>query len=202
MVKARWRNEQEAGGRHHIYVEALDEDGQPLAGIPFRVMWPSGSADSATNGRSGFDAGNFPMSKSLHEFSVQMMPLLSDRVEGIGMGADGNSGIHTSTGLTFRRVTLPQKGLGNGDGAETTTGYVRVRDGAYIRSGSSTGDNILGLVPFGNAVAIVGYNPDHNWAHVQYNGVDGWMYSALISIEPMPAPTEPTPDHPAPSCDD
>lgn len=108
LVRARWWDESEAGGRHHIYVEALDENGQPIAGVPFRVMWPGDSVDIKTNGRSGFDAANFPMSPSLKEFGVQMMPLLSDRVDGIGMGANGNPGIHTSTGLTFQRVTVPQ----------------------------------------------------------------------------------------------
>lgn len=110
LVKARWWNEQEAGGRHHIYVEALDENGQPLDGVPFNVAWPNGFDDTKrTNGRSGFDAGNFPMSKSLNEFSVVMSGggYPSERVNGIGMGADGNSGIHTSTGLTFQRVTVP-----------------------------------------------------------------------------------------------
>lgn len=105
LVKARWWDEAESQGRHHIYVEALDENGQPLANVPFKVIWPSDVDTKHTNGRSGVDAGNFPMSKSLNEFSVKMGDgLPSDIVTGIGMGANGNSGIHTSTGLTFQRV--------------------------------------------------------------------------------------------------
>lgn len=108
LVKARWFSEQEAGGRHHIYVEALDEQGQPVPNVPFDVRWPNNGTTAYTNGRSGFDAGNFPMSKSLNEFAVAIGGgLPSDHVFGIGMGADGNSGIHTSTGLTFQRVKVP-----------------------------------------------------------------------------------------------
>lgn len=109
VVRARWYNEQESQGRHHIYVEALDESGEPLADVPFKVAWPSGVASGQTNGRSGFDAGNFPMSKSLNEFSVAVgggeYPF--EILTGIGMGANGNSGIHTSTGVTFQLVTMP-----------------------------------------------------------------------------------------------
>ena len=101
VVKARWYSEAEAGGRRHIYVTAP-------AGTPFRVEWPSGSAPGAANGRGGFDAGNFPMSPSLNEFSVRIddgRP--SETVRGIGMGADGNPGIHTATEVVFELVTMP-----------------------------------------------------------------------------------------------
>lgn len=105
----RWYDEKESQGRHHIYVEALDADGKPIS-APFSVSWPNGSAGGQTNGRSGFDAGNFPMSKSLNEFSVVMAGggYPSERVTGIGMGADGNSGIHTSTSVVFQLATMPQ----------------------------------------------------------------------------------------------
>lgn len=102
VIKARWYDEQESQGRHHIYVEAP-------SGTPFRVHWPSGDAGGQANGLTGFDAGNFPMSKSLNEFGVIMddgKP--SERLVGIGMGANGNSGVHTSTGVTFQLVTMPQ----------------------------------------------------------------------------------------------
>lgn len=102
VTMARWYSEAEAGGRHHIYVDAPD-------GSEFHVQWPSGGAVRDANGRSGFDAGNFPMSKSLNEFSVTMMGgIPSETLTGIGMGADGNSGIHTSTEVRFELVTMPQ----------------------------------------------------------------------------------------------
>lgn len=102
VVRARWFSEAEAGGRHHIYVEAP-------SGTPFRVEWPSGSEPGATNGRTGFDAGNYPMSGSLNEFSVRIEDRVpSETVTGIGMGADGNKNIHTATLVTFELVTVPQ----------------------------------------------------------------------------------------------
>lgn len=102
VVRARWFSEAEAGGRHHIYVEAP-------SGTPFRVDWPSGSEPGATNGRTGFDAGNYPMSGSLNEFSVRIEDRVpSETVTGIGMGADGNKNVHTATLVTFELVTVPQ----------------------------------------------------------------------------------------------
>lgn len=114
VVRARWYNEAEAEGRHHIYVEALDTDGKPLAGIPFTVTWPSDKTGSATNGRSGFDAGNVQMSPSRHEFSVAISDgQPSDRVQRLGMGAETpsgfNAGIHTSTLVVFQRMAAVVK---------------------------------------------------------------------------------------------
>jgi hypothetical protein len=109
VVRGQWFNEQAAGGRHHIYVEALDEAGRPLADVPFRVNWPSGAMLAATNGRAGFDAGNYPMSPSRNEFAVKMADNSpSDLVAGIGMGQDTpsgfNPGAHTVTVMMFRRM--------------------------------------------------------------------------------------------------
>lgn len=120
VVRGQWFDESQAGGRHHIYVEALDEAGNVLAGVPFTVSWPGGSATEHSKTGRGFDAGNFPMSKSLNEFSVRIDDALpSDTVSGIGMGANGNAGIHTSTLVTFQRtqagtVTPPPPQTGEG----------------------------------------------------------------------------------------
>ena len=102
VTMARWYNEQESQGRHHIYVDAPD-------GALFQAIWPTGISTKAANGRSGFDAGNYPMSASLNEFSVRMVPgTPSETVRGIGMGADGNPAVHTSTEVRFELVTMPQ----------------------------------------------------------------------------------------------
>ena len=115
LVRGQWFDKQQSGGRYHIYVETIDEDGKSLAGVRFRVTWPSGAAVQNTNGRSGFDAGNYPMSASRNEFSVVIADgdngLPSDRVVGIGMGADidgsgFNPAEHTSTLLVFQRRRL------------------------------------------------------------------------------------------------
>jgi hypothetical protein len=110
LVSARWFDEKEAQGRHHIYIEALDEQGRVLPDVPFIVTWPGqGTAQSTTKTGRGFEAGNFPMSPSRNEFSAKIADgTTSDIVRGIGMGADTpggfNAGIHTSTLLTFQRA--------------------------------------------------------------------------------------------------
>jgi hypothetical protein len=107
----RWFSEPEAGGRHHIYVEALDEYGSLIAGAPFRVEWADTEHDDVTKGGTGFEAGNYPMSPSRNDFSVHMLGEPSDVVKGIGMGEDTpsgfNPGAHTSTLVTFQRMTMP-----------------------------------------------------------------------------------------------
>lgn len=112
IKSARWYNEQEAQGRHHIYVEAHGPMGDRQAAVPFLVTWPGGSATDATKTGSGFEAGNFPMSPSRNEFSIRINGLVpSETLKGIGMGADTpdgfNAGIHTSTGVLFEWATAP-----------------------------------------------------------------------------------------------
>lgn len=114
VVKAQWFDEQQAGGRHHIYVEALDKKGNPIDAVPFEVFWPGGRATGRTKTGRGFDAGNFPMSPSLNEFSVGIdTEYQGETVKGIGMGAETpggfNAGIHTSTLVTFQLATTPPR---------------------------------------------------------------------------------------------
>lgn len=105
-AEARWYDEQESQGRHHIYADASN-------GTPLLVKWPSGESIFQANGRGGFDAGNFPLSPSRNEFSVQVRDGRhpSEVVKGIGMGSDTpggfNAGTHTSTGVTFEMAIAP-----------------------------------------------------------------------------------------------
>jgi hypothetical protein len=108
VAAARWFDMSESGGRHHIYVEALTPNGELMEGVPFQVTWPDGESVRFTKAGRGFEAGNFPMSPSLREFNVMMSNgTPSESVEGIGMGADGNPGIHTATLVTFQQATAP-----------------------------------------------------------------------------------------------
>lgn len=84
-----------------------------------------------------------------------------------------------------------------------TTCYVKVAKGANVRSTPALAkDNIVGAVPYGEPVTVLGYTDDEMWAQVTYEGIldesdiSGWMSSPLLSPVPMPAP-EPTPP-PAP----
>jgi hypothetical protein len=44
LVSARYESPEESGGLHHLWARALDEQGQQLAGQPWTVAWPEGSA--------------------------------------------------------------------------------------------------------------------------------------------------------------
>lgn len=209
VVAARWYDEQQAGGRHHIYVEAPD-------GMPFHVKWPSGNAVGFANGRGGFDAGNFPMSPSRNEFSVDIgNGVPSEVVTGIGMGAETpsgfNPGIHTSTGVVFQLVTMPVP-VGEAPPAATSPGpapaiaYVIAQAGANLRQTPDVRQgNIILAVPHGETVTIAAYKTAGNgtrWAQVTYQGASGWMAADLLGAtepEPLPKPVEPAPSVPQPS---
>lgn len=107
IVKAEWLDEQEAdaaGPDHHI-LGTVKRDGVEVAGVPLRVTWPSDgsiiySKSDQPNASFNYD---FPMSASLNEFGIHVIDgNPSDRANGIGMGAYGNPGIHTSTWIDFQ----------------------------------------------------------------------------------------------------
>lgn len=109
LVKAQWLDTPEArkfGPDHHILVDALDERGIRQTGVSFIITWPSGSDRITTKGNNGYRwAADYPMSKSLNEFSIVAVDgLPSDEVIGIGMGKDGNPAEHTSTYLVFQKA--------------------------------------------------------------------------------------------------
>jgi hypothetical protein len=106
ISKAEWLDEAEAdaaGPDHHILGEVL-KDGRETAGVPLRVDWPSGDTivtSKADDPNAGYNY-DYPMSKSLNEYSIVVANgAPSDIATGIGMGKDGNAGIHTSTWITF-----------------------------------------------------------------------------------------------------
>lgn len=105
-----WLSESEAGGRHHIYVSAFDRgSSQPIPDLPFDVVWPDlqgsdGHVTEYTKNGTGINGGNYPMSGSLNDYSTWMgIGYPSEIVTGIGMGADGNKNVHTSTILEFEK---------------------------------------------------------------------------------------------------
>lgn len=48
LVKARWQTEKESGGRHHIFINVLDETGNRTVGQPVRIQWADGMHIGAT----------------------------------------------------------------------------------------------------------------------------------------------------------
>jgi hypothetical protein len=39
LVEVRWEDEQQAGGKHHIYVDVMDENGKRVQNQPVTVFW-------------------------------------------------------------------------------------------------------------------------------------------------------------------
>lgn len=116
VVKARWYDEQEAdllGPDRHIMLDVRDESGARVVDAPILVTWPSDAAYIRSEAKAGEEyACGYGMSASRNEYDVYVdMPQMSERVYGIGMGADTpdgfNAGIHTSTGVVFQLVTMP-----------------------------------------------------------------------------------------------
>jgi uncharacterized protein YgiM (DUF1202 family) len=191
LNEAQFFDHTQAGGRHHVYVEAVDERGAPLANIPFTFSWPSGKAQIVTNGKSGFDAANQPFSEGRNAFNVAPADSLGDVVKGIGMGEDDpggwNAGEHTSTLLRFQRVSEHEQ-----TPSTPKTAYVAAQSGLNLRSAPGTDSQLLLAAPYGDAVQVIGTSDNTTWSNVIYQGQTGWMLSSLLSPTP-PASNKPQP---------
>lgn len=107
IINAIHLNEEEAdaaGPDHHI-IGTVMKNATDVPDIPFLVTWPSGkthvySKAPQPNINYNYD---YPMSSSLNEYSIWVddgHP--SDKAHGIGMGANGNPSIHTSTWIDWQ----------------------------------------------------------------------------------------------------
>jgi CRP-like cAMP-binding protein len=108
LIEARWEDEGEAGGKHHIYVDALDENGNRIIGQPITVFWGDGSSTSAVEDKPAPDLGfNYMMYASGYAYNVKVEGLPSDILRGAGMGDIANrfKGIHVAYYLVFQRTT-------------------------------------------------------------------------------------------------
>lgn len=110
LVDAHWADEVQSGGKHHIYVEVLDENGNRLVGQPVTVTWAEGATSGATEDKAPPDfAFNFQMYAAGYAYRVRVDGLPSDELTGAGLGSIEmrNYGIHTSYYLTYQRTTKP-----------------------------------------------------------------------------------------------
>lgn len=108
LVEAIWQDEQESGGRHHIFVEVLDEGGNRIVNHPVTVFWGDGSYTGNTEDKNPPDyAFNYMMYAAGNAYNVKVEGAPSDVLIGAGMGDIENPrwGIHTSVLLTFQKVT-------------------------------------------------------------------------------------------------
>ena len=101
VMVAEFQNDQEGGGRHHIYIEVLDEAGERIVGQPVEVLWSTGSTTVYTEDKPAPEyAANFPMYGNLGGYSLRM-PGLSETVTGMGLPGGKQ---HVVYNVVFQRV--------------------------------------------------------------------------------------------------
>ncbi len=108
IIEASWMNEQESAGKHHIYVEVLDENGNRIVGQPVTTFWGDGSYTKGIEDKPAPDYGyNFQMYAAGYAYNVKVEGLPSDVLKGAGMGSieDRFRGIHTSFKVIFKKTT-------------------------------------------------------------------------------------------------
>ena len=108
VAETRWEDEQEAAGRHHIYVEVVDENGERVVGQPVTVFWSDGNFTIATEDKKAPDyAFNYQMYAAGNAYNVKVEGLPSEVLRGAGMGdlERPKYGIHTAFYITFQRAT-------------------------------------------------------------------------------------------------
>ena len=108
LIEVRWEDEQQAGGKHHIYVDVLDESGNRVQSQPVTVFWGDGNYTAALENKPAPDYGfNYQMYASGYAYSVKVEGLPSDVLSGAGMGDVANrfKGIHVAYYLLFQKAT-------------------------------------------------------------------------------------------------
>jgi CRP-like cAMP-binding protein len=106
LIEGQFWDEKESGGKHHIYVEVLDENRDRVVGHPVTVFWGDGSHTGNIEDKNPPDLGfNYQMYASGYAYSVKVEGLPSEIVKGAGMGDIENRfmGIHTSYLLTYKK---------------------------------------------------------------------------------------------------
>jgi len=196
LAVANFLDEDESGGRHHIYIETVDADYRPVAGVNFLAVGQGSETSGVTNDKLGFDAANVPMWASEGKNGYTVYLDNGDTVAGLGMGdetAQGwNSGIHTSTVLTYQFLAPEVEP----SPIHPHTEYVLPIVGAWLRDEPGPHGEEVYAVPFREAVSVSGLAEDPAgdlWASVRYHEYDGFIRSDLLSLVQHDAIMEPPP---------
>lgn len=110
----------ENGGRHHLFLDALDEAGDRIFGAQARVTWPGDAQTITVEKPVGEPGANFPLWK-WQIVAVEMLGLPSDRVENLHTGHPDeppgldNTLFHHSFAVDFQRSVKGDAGLLPGD---------------------------------------------------------------------------------------
>lgn len=168
---------------HHLFLDALDEKGDRIAGARGRITWEGGEQIVTVDKPAGEPGTNFPMWK-WQVCAVEMLDLPSDRVTGLHTGHPdeppgiGNTLFHHSFAVHFQRAIKgaltdigPQQGSGsvisgtvsNAAGHAlllTMDGEIVAKQmldpaGAYRFDGLAAGDYVLSVEGSGTHSGIV-----------------------------------------------
>lgn len=109
LIEAKWENEAEAGGNHHIYIDVLDENGERIIGQGILIRWPGGNLTIYTEEKPANEySTNFSMHSyaTLGSFDVKVEGGPGDMMVGLGLGTPEQPDytIHTNFKLTYKRV--------------------------------------------------------------------------------------------------
>lgn len=107
LIEVRFLNEEEAAGKHHIYVDVLDENGSRLVGQPVTVTWGDGSHTGSIENKAFPELGfNYMMYAAGYAYNVKVDGLPSDKLIGAGLGGIENRfyGIHVAYELIFQKT--------------------------------------------------------------------------------------------------
>lgn len=111
LIKAVWFDEAESQGKHHIFVDLLDQAGNRQTDVPVLITWADGQTTLKTQAKTGepyaADFGMFSIAPSYKAQPNDGAP--ADSVDGMGMGSleAPKKGIHTSYGLTWQWTIDP-----------------------------------------------------------------------------------------------
>jgi hypothetical protein len=106
LVSARWYDEEEAGGRHHILVDLLDLEGKRMVDLPVRIHWSGGETIIQTQAKAdepyAADFGMFAVAPSYGAAPFTGDP--ADALWGMGLGSidQPRFTIHSSYGLVWQ----------------------------------------------------------------------------------------------------
>lgn len=108
VIRVHHLTPEENHGNHHIYLDALDEAGNRIAGAQARVTWEGGQQTVTIDKPAGEPGANFPMWK-WQICAVTMLGLPSDQVTNLHTGHPdeppgmGNTLFHHSFQVDFQR---------------------------------------------------------------------------------------------------
>lgn len=87
LNSVQWLDVEASGGRHHIFIEVLDENNSRIFGQPVIVWWPDGQTIGNTHKVPPDPyAYEFPMGAAGNSYHVKLLELPSDILHGAGLG--------------------------------------------------------------------------------------------------------------------